>query len=401
MATTRDPYAIISLGGKQYRVREGERLLVDRLKTDEGKTFNPDVLFLGGDGEGTLAPKTQVTAKVVGHVLGEKIRIGKRRPKSGYRKQTGFRAHLSQIEIQSIGGAAKRTATRRSAGGREGSSAPKAKAEPKAEPSDGRGGCSACSRAPAARVRGLHRRGHRREVEALEARAARSGAEVREEERKSKGRDRCTRIRDRREAGEAVDGSQEGTRLVAQRARLEPEDARREDLLRPGGQGRDDHRPPARNEVPPGCGTGIGRDDTIFATRPGTVAFRTSGERRFVEVNDRLASRSLEALAFRVFHDRARIQVRRGAAATAACSFRREKHVPKGGPDGGDGGPGGDVVLVADPDLRDLSAFRPKRRFKAGSGEPGRGALKHGATGEDGRAARAGRDAGARRATSS
>jgi large subunit ribosomal protein L21 len=110
MAATKDSYAIISLGGKQYRVREGERLLVDRLKTDEGKTFNPDVLFLGGDGDGTLSPQTQVTAKVVGHVLGDKIRIGKRRPKSGYRKQTGFRASLSQIEIQSIGGTAKRTA---------------------------------------------------------------------------------------------------------------------------------------------------------------------------------------------------------------------------------------------------------------------------------------------------
>ena len=109
MAATKDSYAIISLGGKQYRVREGERLLVDRLKTDEGKTFNPDVLFLGGDGDGTLSPQTQVTVKVVGHVLGDKIRIGKRRPKSGYRKQTGFRASLSQIEIQSIGGTAKRT----------------------------------------------------------------------------------------------------------------------------------------------------------------------------------------------------------------------------------------------------------------------------------------------------
>jgi large subunit ribosomal protein L21 len=124
MATT---YAIISLGGKQYRVREGERLLVDRLKADEGKTFHPDVLFLGGDGEGTLAPKTQVTAKVVGHVLGDKVRIGKRRPKTGYRRQTGFRARLSQIEIQSIGAAAKRT----SAAEKE-APAPKAKAEPKA-----------------------------------------------------------------------------------------------------------------------------------------------------------------------------------------------------------------------------------------------------------------------------
>jgi|SRR5207253_5457050 len=120
-------YAIISLGGKQYRVREGERLIVDRLRTEEGKTFQPDVLFLGGDGEATLAPTAQVTARVVGHVLGDKIRIGKRRPKSGYRRQTGFRARLSQIEIQSIGAAAKRT----TAAEKE-VSAPRAKAEPKA-----------------------------------------------------------------------------------------------------------------------------------------------------------------------------------------------------------------------------------------------------------------------------
>jgi large subunit ribosomal protein L21 len=125
MAATKASYAIISLGGKQYRVREGERLLVDRLKADEGKTFHPDVLFLGGDGEGTLAPRTQVTAKVVGHVLGEKVRIGKRRPKSGYRRQTGFRARLSQIEIQSIGATAKRTAA-----AEQEAPAPKAKAEP-------------------------------------------------------------------------------------------------------------------------------------------------------------------------------------------------------------------------------------------------------------------------------
>src|SRR5690242_16726521 len=103
-------YAIISLGGKQYRVREGERLLVDRLTTDEGKTFHPDVLFTGGDGSGNLAPRMQVTAKVVGHVRGDKVRIGKRRPKSGYRRQTGFRSALTQIEIQSIGSSSKRAA---------------------------------------------------------------------------------------------------------------------------------------------------------------------------------------------------------------------------------------------------------------------------------------------------
>jgi large subunit ribosomal protein L21 len=110
MATTKDStkYAIISLGGKQYVVREGERLLVDRVGTDEGKTFHPGVLFVGGDGAGTLSPQTQVTARVLGHVLGDKIRIGKYRPKTGYRRHTGFRASLTQIEIQSIGAGSKR-----------------------------------------------------------------------------------------------------------------------------------------------------------------------------------------------------------------------------------------------------------------------------------------------------
>jgi GTPase len=84
-----------------------------------------------------------------------------------------------------------------------------------------------------------------------------------------------------------------------------------------------------------------------------------------------------------VFHDRARIFVQAGRGGDGGLSFRREKHVPKGGPDGGDGGDGGDVVLVADPDLRDLSAFRTGRRYLAGRGHPGRGSLRHGADGPD------------------
>jgi len=63
--------------------------------------------------------------------------------------------------------------------------------------------------------------------------------------------------------------------------------------------------------------------------------------------------------------------------------FRREKYVPKGGPDGGDGGDGGDVVLVADPRRRDLSGFRPNQRLRAGRGGGGGGKLSHGARGED------------------
>src|ERR671931_373627 len=78
-----------------------------------------------------------------------------------------------------------------------------------------------------------------------------------------------------------------------------------------------------------------------------------------------------------------RIHVQAGRGGDGALSFRREKHVPKGGPDGGDGGPGGDVVLVAEPELRDLSGFRPKQRFKAGKGGSGGGSGRHGAAGAD------------------
>jgi len=122
-------YAIITLGGKQYRVREGERLLVDKLATDEGTTFNPRVLLVGGDGTTDLAPTTTVTARVVGHQLGEKIRIGKYKKRTGYRKHNGYRSRLTQIEIESIGGAKKATAPKKT-------EAPAAAPAPKAAQSE-------------------------------------------------------------------------------------------------------------------------------------------------------------------------------------------------------------------------------------------------------------------------
>jgi len=84
-----------------------------------------------------------------------------------------------------------------------------------------------------------------------------------------------------------------------------------------------------------------------------------------------------------MFNDRARIRVQAGKGGDGGLSFRREKYVPKGGPDGGDGGRGGDVILVADASLRDLSALRRRRLIKAGRGENGRGTRKHGADGQD------------------
>jgi large subunit ribosomal protein L21 len=119
-------YAIIKLGGKQYVVREGEKLLVDRLDLAENKTFKPDVIFEGGDGKAELSPKGQpVTAKVLAHVQGEKIRIGKYRRRTGYRRHTGYRSKLTQIQIEAIG--AKRTTSATKAT-EKGSSAAKPKA---------------------------------------------------------------------------------------------------------------------------------------------------------------------------------------------------------------------------------------------------------------------------------
>jgi GTP-binding protein len=82
-----------------------------------------------------------------------------------------------------------------------------------------------------------------------------------------------------------------------------------------------------------------------------------------------------------MLYDKATIAVEAGAGGNGCISFRREAHVPKGGPDGGDGGRGGDVVLIADRSVRDLSAFRHKRHFKAERGGHGQGAQRHGAHG--------------------
>ena len=71
-----------------------------------------------------------------------------------------------------------------------------------------------------------------------------------------------------------------------------------------------------------------------------------------------------------------------GAGGNGCLSFRREAHVPRGGPDGGDGGRGGDVVLVCDPSLRDLAFYKRSAHFKAGRGSHGEGALRHGRDGE-------------------
>ena len=81
--------------------------------------------------------------------------------------------------------------------------------------------------------------------------------------------------------------------------------------------------------------------------------------------------------------DEVEIVVKAGAGGDGSVSFHREKYVPFGGPDGGDGGRGGNVVLTADSSVTSLRVFKRKKRYGAADGEKGRGQKKHGKDGED------------------
>ena len=125
-------YAVISIGNKQYRVREGEYLLVDRVPVEAGKTFTPALVMVGGDGDPKLGSDLkgrQVTAKVAEHVLGKKVVIGKHRRRTGYKRRNGFRAHLSRIEIEKIG--SSRTTAKKESGAAEKKPAAKKAATPR------------------------------------------------------------------------------------------------------------------------------------------------------------------------------------------------------------------------------------------------------------------------------
>jgi large subunit ribosomal protein L21 len=102
-------YAVIKVGGKQYRVRQGEKLLVDRQPHAPGDSFTPEVLMTGGDAVVTDRGKLEgaVSASVVEHLRGDKIKVFTFKPKRGFKKTRGHRSELSRIAIDSIGAAAK------------------------------------------------------------------------------------------------------------------------------------------------------------------------------------------------------------------------------------------------------------------------------------------------------
>ena len=99
-------YAIVKTGGKQYRVEEGQTLLVERLPEPEGATVNLEPLLLRSDEavfDAAGLAKVEVQATIVGHLRGKKLRVFKFKPKRGYRRRTGHRQELTRIEVTKIG----------------------------------------------------------------------------------------------------------------------------------------------------------------------------------------------------------------------------------------------------------------------------------------------------------
>jgi large subunit ribosomal protein L21 len=98
-------YAIVKSGGKQYRVERGQRLVVERLAVDEGDSVVLQPIMLASEeplfDQASLA-RVKVTAKVLAHERGDKLRVFKFKPKRGYKRRTGHRQELTRIEVTDI-----------------------------------------------------------------------------------------------------------------------------------------------------------------------------------------------------------------------------------------------------------------------------------------------------------
>lgn len=118
-------YAIVRVGGKQYRVEEGDSIVVDRMRADEGDKVDLEpLLFADGDksvlDSGELG-RVKVQATVTGHELGKKIHGLKFKPKRGYKRRYGARAHLTRLEISQVKVGARKAASKKAKDGDDGS----------------------------------------------------------------------------------------------------------------------------------------------------------------------------------------------------------------------------------------------------------------------------------------
>jgi large subunit ribosomal protein L21 len=114
-------YAIVRVGGKQYRVEKGDSLVVDRLREDEGAKVALEPLLLADGADKTVfAPaeleKVKVEAVVTGHERGEKIHVLKFKPKRGYKRRSGHRSELTRLEIKDIKLLSRRPAAKKDGG---------------------------------------------------------------------------------------------------------------------------------------------------------------------------------------------------------------------------------------------------------------------------------------------
>ena len=266
-------YAIISLGGKQYRVQEGERLLVDRLGR-RGLDLQPRVLLVGGDGKTDLAPSTAVTARVVGHELGEKIRIGKYRRRTGYKRHTGHRSRLTQIEIESIGAGARKAAAKPKAEtAAPKAEAPKHEAAPKVE-APAAGLPEGYEGMKVAQIAAAASGWSKPELEAALGTSARTRtARTAIAALESASKERKLAMAHKKGLGSSRNGRDSNPKMLGVKLFAGQDVKAGMILVRQRG-----------TRFRPGPGAGIGKDDTIFATRDGKVAFRTSGERRYISV---------------------------------------------------------------------------------------------------------------------
>ena len=119
-------YAIVKVGGKQYRVEKGDSLVVDRLREDEGAKVALEPLLLADGGERTVferdeLAKVKVEAVVTGHERGEKIHVLKFKPKRGYKRRSGHRSDLTRLEIKDIKMLSRRPAAKKAGEAADGS----------------------------------------------------------------------------------------------------------------------------------------------------------------------------------------------------------------------------------------------------------------------------------------
>jgi large subunit ribosomal protein L21 len=171
-------YAIVKTGGKQYRVEEGQSLLVERLPVDDGgQAVLQPLLYVDGSNvvDGEDLSKVTVEARVVGHERGPKLRVVKFKPKRGYRRRTGHRQELTRIEVTSIKFGSHRGTVTGSSGSGSGRQAPKpvaAGADPGAAPEGAEAAVEKPTRSPARRPEAKAPDAEVPEAEASEAAAS-------------------------------------------------------------------------------------------------------------------------------------------------------------------------------------------------------------------------------------